>query len=165
MTLDGAMGDNSLWVITDDNLNILATPPGPPFDLEGAGEGVCLIWHLSYADSVDLTGVTNAADLMGCYSLSNPITVTRTEALSKFNLYPNPASSYTSLKLPSNLDSYSISVYDLYNKPVLNKRIERRITNKVVNLNLNSLNVGPFILVIVNETTGERTIKKLLKKN
>ena len=165
VTLDGAMGDNSLWVITDDNLNILATPASPPFDLEGAGAGICLIWHLSYADSVDLTGITNATDLMGCYSLSNPITVTRTEALSKFNLYPNPASSYISLKLPSNSDSYSISVYDLYNTPVLNKRVERRMTNKDVNLNLNSLNVGPYILVIVNETTGERTIKKLLKKN
>jgi len=77
VTLENNIGDNSLWVITDADANILATPDGPPFDLEGAGEGTCLIWHLSYDDSVSLDGVTNAGQLEGCYSLSNPITVTR----------------------------------------------------------------------------------------
>lgn len=77
VTLENALGDNSLWVITDTDANILATPDGPPFDLEGAGEGTCLIWHLSYEDTVSLEGVTNASQLEGCYSLSNPITVTR----------------------------------------------------------------------------------------
>ena len=78
VTLTGAEGNNSAWVITDDNLNILGLPASPPFDLEGAGEGVCLIWHLSYEDG--LTGVEmglNTADLEGIYDLSNPITVVR----------------------------------------------------------------------------------------
>ncbi|WP_191860541.1 T9SS type A sorting domain-containing protein [Hanstruepera ponticola] len=166
VTLDGAMGDNSLWVITDTDLNILGTPPSPPFDLEGAGEGVCLIWHLSYADSVDLTGITNAGDLMGCYALSNPITVTRTEALNRFNLFPNPATSNTTLQLPERgLNTYDILVYDLYNTEVIKKRIKTSVTKTTVELNLNSLNVGPYIVVIVNQSTGERTVKKLLKKN
>ncbi|WP_104735652.1 T9SS type A sorting domain-containing protein [Hanstruepera ponticola] len=166
VTLDGAMGDNALWVITDTDLNILGTPPSPPFDLEGAGEGVCLIWHLSYADSVDLTGITNAGDLMGCYALSNPITVTRTEALNRFNLFPNPATTNTTLQLPeTGLNTYDILVYDLYNTEVIKKRIKTSVTKTTVELNLNSLNVGPYIVVIVNQSTGERTVKKLLKKN
>ena len=73
----GGQGVSMLWVITDSNANILATSNNNTFDLEGAGEGVCLIWHLSYAENVSLEGVTNANDLMGCYDLSNPITVTR----------------------------------------------------------------------------------------
>ena len=163
VTLDGAMGDNSLWVITDDALNILATPPSAPFDLEGAGEGVCLIWHLSYSDSVDLTGVTNAADLMGCYDLSNPITVTRTVPSNRLVLYPNPAKSITSIKLPkSSNDSYIVSVYDLYNTKLLTKRSNSTST---VSLNLERLTVGNYVVVIYNETTGETTIKKLVKKN
>ena len=76
--LTGTEGDNSAWVITDDAGNILALPPGPSFDLEGAGSGVCLLWHVSYTDT--LTGVEvglNANDITGCFDLSNPITVTR----------------------------------------------------------------------------------------
>ncbi len=79
VTLEGNEGDNSAWVITDEAGNILGLPAGSPFDLEGAGEGVCLIWHLSF--NGDLTGAevgNNASDLAGCFSLSNSITVVRT---------------------------------------------------------------------------------------
>ncbi|KAA3637327.1 MAG: T9SS C-terminal target domain-containing protein [Bacteroidetes bacterium] len=74
----GANGGNIGWVITDADLNILAVPAAPPFDLEGAPAGVCLIWQIAYEDG--LTGLemgNNVADLMGCYDLSNAITVTR----------------------------------------------------------------------------------------
>ena len=77
VTLEGAEGPNMIWVITDPDGNILGLPPGPPFDLEGAGEGTCLIWNLSYAENVSLDGVTNTNNLTGCFDLSNPITVTR----------------------------------------------------------------------------------------
>ncbi|MDF1695474.1 MAG: hypothetical protein P1U56_06565, partial [Saprospiraceae bacterium] len=80
VSLTGNSGGNSAWVITDESLNILGLPPGPPFDLDGAGPGVCLIWHLSFEDG--LTGAEvgmNAADLDGCYELSNSIAVTRNE--------------------------------------------------------------------------------------
>ena len=78
VTLTGNSGTNSAWVITDDAGNILALPPGPPFDLEGAGPGICLVWHLSFEDGLMGAEVgANANDLDGCFSLSNPITVTR----------------------------------------------------------------------------------------
>lgn len=80
VTLSGNSGSNSQWVITDAELNILALPPGPPFDLDGAGAGVCLIWHLSYADGISgLEEGMNAANLAGCYDLSNAITVVRNQ--------------------------------------------------------------------------------------
>ena len=78
ISLSGVSGANSAWVITDDALNILALPPAPPFDLEGAGPGTCLIWHLSFEDGLMGAAVgMNAANLEGCYDLSNPITVYR----------------------------------------------------------------------------------------
>ncbi len=80
VTLTGNTGPNNQWIITDDAGNILALPAGPPFNLEGAGAGVCLIWHISFEDGLmGLMVGANAADLAGCFDLSNAITVTRTE--------------------------------------------------------------------------------------
>lgn len=76
---DDAFGDVMGWLITDaESGEILGLPAAPPFDLSDAGEGVCNIWSISYEDG--LTGLEvggNAADLAGCFDLSNPIVVTR----------------------------------------------------------------------------------------
>ncbi|MEL6810581.1 MAG: T9SS type A sorting domain-containing protein, partial [Bacteroidota bacterium] len=75
------VGDNSGWVITDNTTGeILGLPPGPPFDLDGAGPGVCDIWYIRYATGT--TGIAtgnNVSDIVGCFDLSNPITVYRTD--------------------------------------------------------------------------------------
>ena len=71
-------GTNAAWVITDDELTILALPPAPPFDLDGAGVGTCLIWYLRFEDGLEGAEMgANAADLAGCFDLSNPLTVER----------------------------------------------------------------------------------------
>ncbi|MEM1323868.1 MAG: hypothetical protein AAGG75_26650, partial [Bacteroidota bacterium] len=78
VTVSGASGGNSGWIITDDNNNILALPPAPPFDLDGAGVGVCLIWYIRFEDG--LTGLmtgNNVSDVAGCFDLSNSIRVDR----------------------------------------------------------------------------------------
>ena len=77
VTIEDVAGTNSLFVITDQNLNILGSQTETTFSFEEAGAGTCLIWHLSYEDGVDLN-VSNAADLTGCYSLSNSIEINRT---------------------------------------------------------------------------------------
>ena len=81
IVLTGNSGTNSAWVVTDEQGNILGLPPMPgAVDFEGAGVGVCLIWHLSFEDGLVGAEVgMNAADLQGCFDLSNPITVVRTE--------------------------------------------------------------------------------------
>jgi len=78
ITLSGNMGTNSAWVVTDDAGNILGLPPTPyDVNFDEAPAGTCLVWHLSYEDNVSFDGVTNASELMGCYALSNPMTVVR----------------------------------------------------------------------------------------
>ncbi len=76
--LTGAVGPNSGYIITDLDGNILGLPTAPPFDFEGAGTGACLIWHASFTGT--LTGLTvgaNAADIEGCFDLSNSVRVDR----------------------------------------------------------------------------------------
>jgi hypothetical protein len=81
LTLSGATGTNSAWVVTDTDGNILGLPSTPiEVDFDGAGIGECLVWHLSFEDGLVGAEVgLNANDLEGCFDLSNPISVFRNE--------------------------------------------------------------------------------------
>jgi hypothetical protein len=126
--VNGSTGENMAWVITDADLNILDLPAGPPFDLTGAGEGVCLIWNLSWTG--DLFGAevgANAGDLEGdCFDLSNSIEVIREECdddndvvplNAEWNVYfsiaPNPSEGFARVVYESNQDVRT--TIDLYN--------------------------------------------------
>lgn len=81
---DDAVGENSTWVVTDAELNILGLPPtlealeGVNFD--EAGPGVCLIWYLRFNGELEGAEIgANAADLQGNFALSNDITVNRVQ--------------------------------------------------------------------------------------
>ncbi len=80
ITLSGNSGTNSQWVVTDADGNILGLPPTfTAVDFDGAGTGTCLVWHLSFEDGLEGAVVgANANDLQGCFNLSNPISVVRT---------------------------------------------------------------------------------------
>ncbi|MFS4469459.1 hypothetical protein [Maribacter sp. 2210JD10-5] len=84
ITLDSseALGTNSTFVITDDKLNILGLPPTldavKGVDFDEAGAGTCLIWYLRFEDGLEGAEMgKNAADLKGCFDLSNSIEVQR----------------------------------------------------------------------------------------
>ena len=76
--LAGNTGDDLVYLVTDENGNILAISNNNTFDLEGQGPGICFIWALSSTGA--LTGVQvggSVNNLTGCYALSNPIVVNR----------------------------------------------------------------------------------------
>ena len=78
--LDGNIGTDFQWVITDTAGLILDLPATPPFDFSMAPTGICLIWHLASIDPVMNLGVgNNVADVTGIFDLSNPIEVDRTQ--------------------------------------------------------------------------------------
>jgi len=78
VVLNGNSGPNSSWIITDAAGFILAQPSGPPFDLFGAGLGICFLYHLSSTDDIEgLTVGNEIGSLTGCFGLSNAIQVTR----------------------------------------------------------------------------------------
>lgn len=72
-----AEGDSSVFVLTDLDNNILAVQEDPVFDFEPAGPGVCIIWNLSFSESIDVVSLNNLNELTGCFDLSNPILVER----------------------------------------------------------------------------------------
>jgi len=79
-TVDDAGVGTPAWVITDENGIVLALPPAPPFDLEGAGPGTCLIWLANIDDPDFAIAVGDDAAVViesFCAELSNPIAVTR----------------------------------------------------------------------------------------
>ncbi len=85
VSVDVDAGGTGIWVITDAAATILALPPGPPFDLDGAGPGTCLIWYANTEDGTfapaigdDAAAAVAASD---CTELSNPITVDRIEVI------------------------------------------------------------------------------------
>lgn len=79
VTVTGYSGQNQQWIITDDQNNILALPAEPPFDFDGAGPGICRIWHLSYNGIKPLSKISNLSEIVGRFDLSNYIEVIRRE--------------------------------------------------------------------------------------
>lgn len=78
LSLVDTEGDSTQWIITDDQLNILALPDTLPFDFEGTPAGTCLIWNISFnlvPQGLEID--SSAQDLLGCFDLSNAITVLR----------------------------------------------------------------------------------------
>ena len=77
----GNEGSNSQWVVTDQFGKILGLPPTPEaVNFDGAGAGVCLIWHLSYADGLQgLEAGNNVTQLDGSYEFSNQVEVNRSQ--------------------------------------------------------------------------------------
>jgi len=80
---DAGIGANGAWVITDAAGVILALPAGPPFVLDGAGVGNCLIWWVNFDDPAFAPAVGDDAPAIvaaaTCAVLSNSIEVIREE--------------------------------------------------------------------------------------
>ena len=81
ITVSGGVGASAQWVITDEELNILALPGDiTEVNFDESGGGTCLIWYLTYNGELSGAEVeANAGDLEGCFLLSNSITVVRNE--------------------------------------------------------------------------------------
>ena len=72
--------DTSIVFITDDHGVVLMIVEGDTVDVEGAGEGLCLIWGLSFEGSVliEVGDTIMGQDLAsGCFSLTDPVFVIR----------------------------------------------------------------------------------------
>ncbi|CAH0999266.1 hypothetical protein LEM8419_00563 [Neolewinella maritima] len=175
VVLTDTVGTNSAWVITDDSLNILALPAGPPFDLDGAGPGLCYVWHLAYGDS--LSGATvgaNAADLAGCFDLSNQIFVTRdtgtncaTTALppalepGQVRMFPNPVTHTLSLDL-SELSSGTTILEIMDASGRLLERRELGAANGRHTFDLSTAAAGPYLLRVRND--GRMLTRRFVKQ-
>ena len=69
-----ASGSNFTYVVTDENNVILSLPDGNSQDFEGAGEGICRVWGLSYSGNLTAALGDDAAAVAlsdDCFDLSD----------------------------------------------------------------------------------------------
>ncbi len=167
---------NSGWIITDDQLNILALPPAPPFDLDAVGPGICLIRGLNFEGG--LAGAEaggNATDLMGCFDLSNPITVDRqdfetnecdvtssvnVESVDRLVMIPNPAWEVVRIEYEGLIGSEGIlQLIDMNGTQHQGIRIQQQ--RGTVEMELNEIPAGYYFIRI--QSAEGTSVRKLMK--
>ena len=112
VNLTGTSGATSKYLITDAAGVIIAYDVTFPFDFEGAGDGTCLIWNITYIESIEGTDIgANAADITGCFDLSNSISLIRNE-VGGGTLTGGPFEFCAGDGVPDNIDAGAISLVD-----------------------------------------------------
>ncbi|MBJ6366821.1 T9SS type A sorting domain-containing protein [Snuella sedimenti] len=171
ITLEGNIGTNSQWVVTNEDGTIILGLPENDYtevDFDGAGAGTCLVWHLSYENGLvglepPSEGDHLVASLEGCFSLSNSITITRTAAAStsKFTLYPNPAKGTVNVGLSKfGSNDINLKVYSLQNTLLFDSRYNSKIDNTSISVR-NYLS-GIYIVSVTDNKTGNTVVKRLV---
>ena len=145
---ENILGDTR-WIITDPDGNVLGLPDAPPFDLEGAGQGTCLVWHMAFNGEVQGIELgNNAADFQGCYSLSNPITVNR---ISGADCNTDGSLALEHGEIIATGEWQSIQLTNFYYSPVIVATAEQTgLENEPVVTRLRNVNSNGFELKVQN---------------
>ncbi|PHN06194.1 T9SS type A sorting domain-containing protein [Flavilitoribacter nigricans] len=175
----GTSGVSYTYVITDENNAILGVPAGDTQDFEGASEGICRVWGLSYSGEVIAeVGDTLGQVMMssGCFVLSeNFVMVERVGPGSpyviqvpfntvtnrlKLQLYPNPVSKSLNIHLKAlfeDLDlegAISIEVFDLSGRRLIGRQENMVEQVSTFTLDVEELPIGMYVLRVTNGGTS-----------
>jgi len=78
LEIEGAVGENGGFVVTDDENNILGIEETFRADFEGTGPGRILVRYITYDDDANIPEEGgNINTLTGCFALSNIVTIYR----------------------------------------------------------------------------------------
>ncbi len=117
LELTGADGENGVYGIVADALNnaVVASQPGPNFNLNGLDPGQYRAFHLSYQQGVSLVGVQSAGDLQGCFDLSNPVVFSIVDcAQATLSSQPKPSSGPSLVQFSlAQMGRAVLEIYDL----------------------------------------------------
>ena len=167
VTLTGAEGDSSLYVVTDTATIILAITTDSSFTFETAGAGTCLVWHLAYDTLPAGAAAGVRADTLstGCFSLSNPITVVRDTGTvgacatssvapplqeNQVTIFPNPAEQTLFVDLADLTSGPTIlEVFDLNGRQLTRQTL--RAANGRRQIDLSELAAGTYLLRVTND--------------
>ena len=82
LRLMGALGDNSIYLVTDTLGNIQALEGSATFNFESGNPGACDIYHLSFGNGLQGLQVgNNLSQMDGCFDLSNSVRVFKEELI------------------------------------------------------------------------------------
>jgi len=137
VSITGQTGEFSRFALVSIPGNVVvSSQPSNVFNLSNIAPGNYRIFHLSFQAGVSLAGVISGSDLEGCFSVSNPISITAQSCgAALLTSSPNPTSgiSNVTFSLPeeglSTLEVYDMSgriVATLFNQ-VAQKDVEYRM--------------------------------------
>jgi len=170
ITLEGNIGANSQWVVTNGDGTIILALPTTSYtevNFDTAPAGTCLVWHLSYEEGLQGLAVDAlVADLSGaCFSLSNSITVTRNAASAGIVwIIPNPSGSVANLDFSDfKSDDVTVSIHNLINARVFNQSYDlRTLDSRRVSINVSGYDEGLYFVRVTDNSTGKDYIKRLI---
>ena len=163
ITLANNQGMNSQWGVSDDQGVILALPSSPSaVNFNDFGATTCLVWHLSFNDSIaGLEVGMNANDLTGCFDLSNAIEVVKVDegplcvtsstrdigSVSALNIFPNPASDAITISYEGlETNNGNLQLIDITGRP-LNTVVLNQV-NDNVEMNVSTYPAGYYMIRI-----------------
>ena len=171
--VSNATGTNGGWIITDDSNNILALPPAPPFDLDGAGLGTCFIWYVRYEAGFagNVVG-NNLSELTGNFDLSNSISVLRVDegpdcvvatsdlnSVNKLNIYPNPTNDFVQVDYEGLENGNGVLVLvDFLGRTFLQEELNQ--ANDELTIDVSEIPFGVYMIKIDSENYS--TVNKLI---
>lgn len=105
----GSSNGTSGWLISNGNGEILSIQNSLPLKIENGNARECFVHFICYDSSTENLAVgNNISDLMGCYDLSNAITLTKSDyvspEISQSGLYLSFDNCYADTKDDSNMD-------------------------------------------------------------
>ncbi len=169
ITLEGNVGANSAWVVTNEEGTVILGLPEDysDVDFDESGAGTCKIWHLSYEDGLEgLTPPDEGDHLVSglggaCFDLSNSISVERTAASGRVAIFPNPTKNEVNVNFAAfSEDQVNISVFNLRNVQLNNKNYNSGSKRAV--LDVSRYENGVYFILITNRKTGDKLIKRLV---
>ena len=164
-----------LYVITDDNNIILNITDTNVIDLEGVEPGTCRIWGWSYRGvpengDIFIGDPLQALEDADCSDVSdNFVTVVRGDVLAtndlqgqriEINVFPNPATNFLQIEAIGTSNDLQIEVYDVSGRLV----IQNNIDNTNARVNISSLNSGLYLINVVDNQTGQNTVRRIIKR-
>ena len=83
--------------------------------------------------------------------------------LENINIYPNPFNESISIKLPNQISSYTIELFDISGRIIYNSKKTNVSTNTINITNLGTLSKGTYLLKVTDLNNNKAIVKKLIK--
>ncbi|MBT8188869.1 MAG: T9SS type A sorting domain-containing protein, partial [Bacteroidia bacterium] len=171
--LFGNVGSTSIWLITNEDGVITEVLSGDSYNFEGTGQGSYLVWHIAYEGVLqNITVGNNLNSLLGCFDLSNPVTVlcettagggctniVQPEDDEVFMLAPNPVDYELGIHLHHEMgdDDFTYAIFNRLGKVLISGKMNSRRTN----VDVSALSSGMYYIRVMKNR--KRMVESFVK--
>ena len=137
--------NGSSWIVEDDGMPLVPCHMLRQQYLPGVNKGVIYV-------GTHGRGIFKSSNTSSVFDLTND----ESDNVNILSIYPNPAESFITLELSSDINVYDVSIIDLMGKEVYNSN---SLTS--MRIDISDLEIGSYIIV-VNSDSGKK-LGKLIK--